>query len=89
MVFRPFLIASTSLIWCSAYKQQISLVAARIALALLVIDSNRASILVICGYALKTKRVKTILFGPAKLLIAFTAIYKLISLLTYLFICSS
>jgi hypothetical protein len=50
----------------------------------LVTDSNRASILVICGYTLKTKRVGTILSGLAKLLIAFTAIYRLISLLTYL-----
>ena len=47
-------------------------------------DSDGASILVICGYALKTKRVETILFGLAELLIAFTAIYKLISLLTCL-----
>ena len=47
-------------------------------------DNNRASILVIRGYALKTKKVGIILFSLAKLLIAFTAIYKLISLLTYL-----
>ena len=47
-------------------------------------DGDRVSISVIYGYTLKTKRVKTILFGLAKLLIAFTAIYRLISLLTYL-----
>ena len=47
-------------------------------------DSNRASILVIYRYALKTKKVEIILFGLVKLLIALTAIYKLISLLTYL-----
>jgi hypothetical protein len=47
-------------------------------------DSDRVSILVICGYTLKTKRVGIILSGPAELLIAFTAICKLISLLTYL-----
>ena len=47
-------------------------------------DSNRASILVIYGYALKIKKVRTILFNLAKLLIAFIAIYKFISLLTYL-----
>ena len=47
-------------------------------------DNNRVSILVIYKYALKTKKVKTILFGLAKLLIAFIAIYKFINLLTYL-----
>ena len=47
-------------------------------------NSNKVSILVIYRYALKTKRVKIILSSLAKLLIAFTAIYKLISLLTYL-----
>ena len=52
-------------------------------MALLVTDSDGVSILVIYRYALKTKRVKTILFGPVKLLIAFTAICKLISLLSY------
>jgi hypothetical protein len=47
-------------------------------------DNNRASISAIRGYAPKTKRVGIIPFSPAKLLIAFTAIYRLISLLTYL-----
>ena len=65
-------------------SSDLSLVAVRIALALLVMDSNRASILVIRGYTPKTKRVGIIPSGLAKLLIAFTAIYKLISLLTYL-----
>ena len=46
-------------------------------------DNNKVFILVICEYALKTKRIKTILSSLAKLLIAFIAIYKLISLLTY------
>ena len=61
------------------------LVAIRIALALLVIDSDRVSILVIYGYVLKTKRVGIILSGLAKLLIAFIAICRLI----FLLICSS
>jgi hypothetical protein len=47
-------------------------------------DSDRASILAIYKYALKTKRVETILSSLAELLIAFTAIYILIFLLTYL-----
>ena len=47
-------------------------------------DNNRVSILVIRKYVLKTKKVEIILSGLAKLLIAFTAIYKLISLLTHL-----
>ena len=84
VVFGPFLIASASLTWRSAWRRRTSLVAARIALALLVTDSDRASILVIYGYAPKTKRVGTILSGLAKSLIAFIAICKLISLLTYL-----
>ena len=45
-------------------------------------DGNRVSILVIYGYALKTKKVGIILFSLAKLLIAFIVIYKLIFLLT-------
>ena len=49
-------------------------------------DNNRAFILVIYKYALKTKRVGIILSSLAKLLIAFIAIYKFISLLTYLFV---
>ena len=48
-------------------------------------DGNKASILVIYKYAPKTKKVGTIPSGPAELLIAFIAIYRLISLLT----CSS
>ena len=52
-------------------------------------DGDKASILVICGYALKTKKIETILFSLAKLLIAFTAIYKFISLLTCLSASSS
>ena len=47
-------------------------------------DGDRVSILVIYGYALKTKRVGTILSSLAELLIAFIAIYRFISLLTYL-----
>jgi hypothetical protein len=47
-------------------------------------DSDKASILVIYGYTLETKRVGIILFSLAELLIAFIAIYKLIYLLTYL-----
>ena len=61
----------------------------RIASALLIIDSNKVSILVIYGYTLKTKRVEIIPFSLAKLLIAFIAIYKLIFLLTYLSASSS
>ena len=48
-----------------------------IILALLVTDSDKASILVIYGYALKTKKIGIILSSLAKLLIAFIAIYKL------------
>ena len=47
-------------------------------------DGNRAFILVICGYTLKTKKVEIIPSSLAKLLIAFTAICRLISLSTYL-----
>ena len=47
-------------------------------------DNNGAFILVIYEYAPKTKRVGIILSSLAKLLIAFTAICKLIFLLTYL-----
>ena len=47
-------------------------------------NSNRASILVIYRYTLKTKKVKIIPSNLAKLLIDFIAIYKFISLLTYL-----
>ena len=47
-------------------------------------DSDRVSILVIYKYTLKTKKVKTILFSLAKLLMAFITIYKLIFLLTCL-----
>ena len=50
-------------------------------MALLVTDSDGVSILVIYRYALKTKKVGTILSNLAKLLIAFTAICRLISLL--------
>jgi hypothetical protein len=60
----------------------------QITLALLVINGDRVSILIIYGYALKTKKVGIILFNLAKLLIAFTAICKFISLLTYLSISS-
>ena len=56
----------------------------QIALAFLITDSDRVFILVIYKYALKTKKVKIIPSGPAKLLIAFTAICRLISLLTCL-----
>jgi len=89
MVFRPFLIASASLTWRSAWRRRTSLVAAQIASALLVTDGDRVSILVIYRYAPKTKRVGTILSGLAKLLIAFIAIYRLISLLTCLSVSSS
>ena len=89
MVFGPFLIVSASLTWRSAWRQQTSLVAAQIASALLVIDGDGVSILVIHGYAPKTKRVGIIPSGPAELLIAFTAICRLISLLTYSFVSSS
>ena len=41
-------------------------------------DSDKASILVICGYAPKTKKVGIILSGLAKLLIAFIVICRLI-----------
>ena len=41
-------------------------------------DGDRVSILVIYGYAPKTKKVGIILSSLAKLLIAFTAIYRLI-----------
>ena len=58
--------------------------ATQITSALLVMDSDKASILVIYGYAPKTKRVGIILSNSAKSLIAFTAICKLISLSTYL-----
>ena len=47
-------------------------------------DGDKASILVIYGYAPKIKRVGIILFGLAELLIAFIAICRLISLLTCL-----
>ena len=47
-------------------------------------DGDRVSILVIYRYALKTKKIGTILSSLAKLLIAFIAIYKLIFLLTCL-----
>ena len=47
-------------------------------------DSDRVSILVIYGYALKIKKIGIILSSLVKLLIAFIAIYKLISLLTCL-----
>ena len=47
-------------------------------------DNNKAFILVIYEYALKTKKVEIILSGSAKLLIAFIAIYILIFLLTCL-----
>ena len=47
-------------------------------------DGNKASILVIYGYAPKIKKVGIILFSLAKLLIAFIAICRLIFLLTYL-----
>jgi hypothetical protein len=60
------------------------LVAIRIASALLVMNIDKASVLVIYKYAPKTKRIGIILSSLAELLIAFTAICKLISLLTYL-----
>jgi hypothetical protein len=47
-------------------------------------DGDGVSILVIYGYALKTKKVGIILSNSVKLLIAFTAICRLISLLTCL-----
>ena len=47
-------------------------------------DGNKVSILVIYGYAPKTKKIGIILFSLAKLLIAFTAICRLISLSTCL-----
>ena len=40
-------------------------------------DNNKVSILVIYRYTLKTKKIGIILTSLAKLLIAFTAIYKL------------
>jgi hypothetical protein len=84
IVFGPFLIANISLTWRFAWRQWTSLVTVRIALALLVTDSNKASISVIYGYAPNTKKIEIILSSLAKLLMAFTAICKLISLLTYL-----
>ena len=83
VVFRLFFIVSIFLTQRSTYRRQTSLVAIQIASALLITDSNGVSILVIHKYAPKTKKVGIILFSLAKLLIAFTAIYKLISLLTY------
>ena len=47
-------------------------------------DGDGASILVIYRYAPKTKKVGIILSSLAELLIAFTAICRFISLLTYL-----
>ena len=47
-------------------------------------DSDKVFILVIYKYTPKTKKVGTIPSSPAKLLIAFIAIYRLISLLIYL-----
>ena len=52
-------------------------------------DSDKVFILVIYRYTLKTKRVETILSSLVKLLIAFIAIYRLISLLIYLSVSSS
>ena len=46
-------------------------------------DSNKASILVIYKYALKTKKIIIILSSLAKLLTAFIVIYRLINLLIY------
>ena len=89
MVFGPFFIASAFLTWRFAYRRRTSLIAVQIASALLIIDGDKASISVICGYALKTKRVEIISFNLAKLLIAFIAICKFISLLTCLSASSS
>ena len=52
--------------------------------ALLITDSDGVSILVIYRYAPKTKKIEIIPSSLAKSLMAFTAICKLISLLTYL-----
>ena len=49
-------------------------------------NNNKVLILIIYKYTLKTTKIKIVLFGLAKLLIAFIAIYKCIFLLTYLFV---
>ena len=66
-----------------------SLVAARIASALLVMDRDGGSILVSRRYTLKTSSVGIIPLGPTISLIALTTICSVISLLIDLFFSSS
>ncbi len=65
-----------------------SFVIIRITFALLVINAN-AELFVNRGYALKTNKVKTIPSGLTKSLTAFTAIYKMASLLIFFLLSSS
>jgi hypothetical protein len=85
IIFGPFFIVSTSLIWRLAFKCLSSVIAVRTASALLIIEAKGALDRVIRGYALNISRVGTSLFGPAVSFTALTAIYRIACLST----CSS
>ena len=80
-MFGPFLIVNASLIWRLAFKCLSLVIANRTAFALLTIEVDGALERVIQGYALKTSKVGTSLFGPIVSFTTLTAICKIESLL--------
>jgi hypothetical protein len=77
---RPLRVVSASRTCLSTRSRRTSFVTVRMASALLVTNTKGGSISVRRGYILKTSNVSIRPLGSVKLLTAFTAIYRIISL---------